>query len=79
MSNKNKQIKLKKKMAQTFDLSRCKVGQYSYGPHYRCTGVWKCTYNDGSRSTGEFVCDFSTKEEAKKYVYKMNGWTKKSA
>lgn len=53
-----------------------KVGQYFYAPHYRCTGVWQIDYKSENCQSGRFIKDFATKEEAKAFVYQMNGWTK---
>ena len=52
-------------------------GKYYYSPHRNRWGVWKvgrkapngCQMND-------FIMDFSTKLDAERFVYKMNGWTK---
>ena len=53
-----------------------KVGQYFYARHRSSFGVWVYDYvNDETGSaSGDFVADFQTREEARKYVWKMNGW-----
>jgi len=53
-----------------------KVGQYHYAPRGRNWGVWKCVMSDEKgNSSSEKVTDFQTKEEARQFVYKMNGWS----
>lgn len=66
-------------MTNFSNLLNCEIGQYLYGRHYRSWGIWKCVYNDGARASGEFICDYLSKEDAIAFVYKMNGWTKKVA
>lgn len=52
-----------------------KEGQYYYAPHRRSWGVWKKgKVVDGISINDEFICDFSTKIQAKNFVYKMNKW-----
>lgn len=53
-----------------------KEGEYYYSPHRRAWGVWKVGKlgKEGTR-IDDFICDFSTKIQAEKFVYKMNGWT----
>ena len=55
---------------------QAKVGQYFYGRHRSSFGVWVYDWvsEDGSASSGQFVGDFHTREEAREYVWKMNGW-----
>lgn len=55
---------------------QAKVGQYFYGRHRSSFGVWVYDFvaADGSASSGQFVGDFRTREEARAYVWKMNGW-----
>ena len=62
-----------------------KDGQYYYAPHRRQWGIWQ--YHswknfDGSGNviemgTGKFIKDCPTKEEARKEVYRLNGWKQK--
>lgn len=51
-----------------------KNGQYYYGPHRSMWGIWQ--YNDYGNgfSDGTFVKDCITKDEARKEVYRLNGW-----
>lgn len=48
-------------------------GQYYYLPHRRFWGVWVNHNLENGSSYGEFIKDFRTKEEAKAFVYEMNG------
>lgn len=76
MQNKNKQqLKKLKDMTQVFNITNSKEGQYTYGRHYRGYGVWQTIVENG-RKSGKFVKDFFSKEEARDFVYLMNGWTK---
>jgi len=50
-------------------MDKIKEGQYFYHIHRRNWGVWQKT-----DTGGEFIKDFPTKEEAKQFVYEMNGW-----
>ena len=52
-------------------------GQYYYAPHRRQWGVWKHHEGENGAASGEFICDFRTKEDAKTFAYKMNGYTLK--
>lgn len=55
---------------------QAKVGQFFYGRHRSSFGVWCYDYvnvENGSASA-DFVRDFDTREEARQYVWKMNGW-----
>lgn len=53
-----------------------KEGQYYYAPHRRSWGVWKVGKPgpSGARAN-DFIMDFSTKQDAERFVYKMNGYT----
>lgn len=55
---------------------QAKVGQYFYGRHRSSFGVWVYDHvsEDGKSYSGMFVRDFWTREEARAYVWKMNGW-----
>ena len=53
---------------------RMSDGQYYYRPHRRSWGIWRNENHDGGVSTGTFIKDMPTKEEAKKEVYRLNGW-----
>lgn len=55
---------------------QAKVGQYFYGRHRSSFGVWVYDYvnEETGASSGQFVGDFRTREEARAYVWKMNGW-----
>ena len=52
-----------------------KKGKYHYSRHYNLFGVWVCDY-DGGNGTGSYshIKDFQTHEEARLFVWKMNGW-----
>ena len=50
------------------------LGQYHYAPHRRNWGVWVWTSVTETGASGTFVKDFQSKEEAREYVWKMNGW-----
>lgn len=52
----------------------CKVGQYHYGRHRNMIGVWVYDQVSENFTSATFVCDFKTREEARAYVWKMNGW-----
>ena len=53
-------------------IEKVKEGQYFYSIHRRCWGVWQKT------STGNtHIADFLTMEEARKEVYRLNGWFNK--
>ena len=60
-------------MAQNYT-TKAKVGQYFYAPHRNFYGVWvwDAVYENGA--SGTFVADFQTREEARAYTWKMNGW-----
>lgn len=52
-----------------------KDGQYFYAPHRSLWGVWKRGETDANGSHGDtFIADFSTKVQAKDFVYKANHW-----
>ena len=55
---------------------QAKVGQYFYGRHRSSFGVWVYVYvnEENGSSSGAFVADFQSREEARAYVWKMNGW-----
>jgi hypothetical protein len=52
------------------------LGQYYYAPHRRNFGVWQWTEVSGNGAYGTFIKDFRSKEEAREYVWLMNGWGK---
>ena len=52
----------------------CKVGQYFYGRHRGSFGVWVYERVWENGASAQFVEDFSSREEARAYVWKMNGW-----
>ncbi len=49
-------------------------GQYYYAPHCRKWGIWQWHDNGGGAGSGTFYKDYPTKEEARKEVYRLNGW-----
>ena len=54
------------------------LGQYHYAPHRRSWGVWQYDWVSETGASARFIKDFCTKEEAREYVWKMNGWGKPS-
>ena len=54
-----------------------KDGQYYYAPHRKMWGVWKHHDDGKGGGYGTFINDFPTKEEARKEVYRLNGWKEK--
>lgn len=52
----------------------CKVGQYFYGRHRSSFGVWVYVSVWEKGASANFVADFQSREEARIYVWKMNGW-----
>lgn len=54
------------------------LGQYHYAPHRRSWGVWQYDWVSETGTSARFIKDFCTKEEAREYVWKMNGWGKPS-
>lgn len=55
---------------------QAKVGQYFYGRHRSMFGVWVYDQvnNETGFSSGQFVCDFSNREDARAFVWMKNGW-----
>ena len=57
-----------------------KDGQYYYAPHRRQWGIWQYheekVSDQCSVGSGTFIKDCPTKEEARKEVYRLNGWNK---
>lgn len=56
---------------------RLKEGQYYYAPRRKRWGVWQHHIQNNGISTGIFINDFPTKEEARNEVYRLNGWFNK--
>lgn len=54
-----------------------KNGEYYYAPHRSSWGVWRWFWN-GEFGHGEFFKDYDTREEARKAVYELNGWSYKT-
>lgn len=52
-----------------------KDGQYYYAPRRRSWGVWQYKENAG----GTFYNDYFTKEEARREVFRLNGWKLKES
>lgn len=52
------------------------LGQYHYAPHRCYWGVWQWTEVSENGACGTFIKDFRSKEEAREYVWQMNGWGK---
>lgn len=53
---------------------KAKVGLYFYAPRMHSWGVWRYTLVTENGSSAEKVETFCFKEDAEKFVYKMNGW-----
>ena len=53
---------------------QAKVGQYYYGRHRSHFGVWVYDIVTDNFTSGNFVADFPTREEARAYVWGKNGW-----
>lgn len=51
-----------------------KDGQYFYGCHRNYYGVWVWDHVWENGASGRFVADFNTREEARAFVWRMNGW-----
>lgn len=51
-----------------------KDGQYYYAPHRRMWGVWQYRDHGNGCGSGTFYNDYPTKEDARKEVYRLNGW-----
>lgn len=54
-----------------------KDGQYYYAPHRRMWGVWQYHDNGNGHGSGTFYKDYPTKDEARKEVFRLNGWKEK--
>ena len=54
------------------------LGQYHYAPHRCFWGVWQWTEVTENGASGTFIKDFRSKEEAREFVWQMNGWGKPS-
>ena len=52
---------------------KAEVGKYYYAPHRRNFGVWQWDWVSEKSASGRFVKDFQSKEEAREYVWAMNG------
>ena len=52
------------------------LGQYHYAPHRKWWGVWQWDSVTENGASATFIKDFRTKEEARAFVYEMNGWGK---
>lgn len=52
-----------------------KDGQYYYAPHRSSFGIWQHHELGGGFSAGTFIRDCSTREEARREVYRLNGWS----
>ena len=57
---------------------KARLGQYYYAPLRNYWGVWQWTYVSETGAMGSKVTEFFDKEEAREYVWKMNGWGKPS-
>ena len=53
---------------------QAKVGDYFYGRHRNMFGVWVYDTVTENYTSGNFVADFHSREEARAFVWKMNGW-----
>lgn len=50
------------------------LGQYYYKPHRNYWMVWQWTSVGEMTAMGSKVKDFFDLEEARRYVWRMNGW-----
>lgn len=50
------------------------LGQYHYAPHRNFWGVWQWISVSENGALGIFIKDFRSKEEAREFVWEMNGW-----
>jgi hypothetical protein len=58
------------------DKTNLPEGRYYYGRHRSSWGVWRAGKTVNGTRMDDFISDFSTKVQAEKFVYRMNGWTK---
>lgn len=65
--------KRNKSMTQNNTL-KAKVGQFFYAKHRSRYGVWVYDFVSDTAASGNHVADFSTREEARAFVWEMNGW-----
>ena len=56
------------------NIFNAKVGQYFYARHRSHFGVWVYDFVSETAASRKHVADFSTREEARSFVWKMNGW-----
>ena len=62
-------------MYQEKDMTmKAKLGQYYYAPLRNYWGVWQWTSVSETGAMGTKVTEFFDKEEARRYVWTMNGW-----
>ena len=54
------------------------LGKYYYSPIRNYYAVWQWTSVSATGAMGSKVKEFFDKEEAREYVWKMNGWGKPS-
>ena len=47
---------------------KAQIGQYFYAPHRNSWGVWQWDMVSENGSTGTFIKDFRSKEEAREFV-----------
>ena len=64
--------------SKTSIIMKAILGQYHYAPHRCFWGVWQWTSVSENGASGTFIKDFRSKEEAREYVWQMNGWGKPS-
>jgi hypothetical protein len=50
------------------------LNNYHFGRHRNLWGIWRCTLVTETTSSGTFVKDVYTYEEAVREVYRLNGW-----
>ena len=52
-----------------------KEGQYYYAPHRNMWGIWQWhLFNIADGGYGKFVKDCPSQEDARREVYRLNGW-----
>ena len=53
---------------------KAQVGQYTFGRHRRCWGIWRYDMVSETGTSATFIKDVFSFEEAVREVYRLNGW-----
>ena len=59
-------------------MSKMKDGQYYYTKHRSSWCVWQNKDDGNGCRSGTLIRDFPTKEDARREVYRLNGWFQSS-